>query len=754
MAIIKSVELEQVCVGGELGDRLERSASHLLSWIGTKSFPSLEQDPANYAWGADFQGRWLDAVSRLARCVDVQKDELDRMAAVILDWQKPCGSFNPGKTFPTMFGDARGLIGLVEYFCLSGDEKYLEAAKRLADRYPQVCREVYPDTSKTPETFWASTVIEGLVRLWEQCKEDKYLRMAKDRIEAVKDQLSGPYSQGPMPDHGHSHSYLNSVHGILRYCVAISDLDTDKQAYMEPVIELWDALASNAMWMSGGIPELLPNSIECDEPCSTGDWLGISLWLWKLTGQVKYLDMAERSLLNHLYFNQLPSGGFSSTSNIEQGFRGLEAWWCCSMHGARSLCEAAQHIYGYDQDNIWVNLFMPSRVKIDVQQSKRVEIELETQYPRDGTVTIHVNPADEATFNLKVRVPSWIDSTAVTAQLNGDKANVRIDNGLLVISRKWSRGDKVSIGFPMPMRVETDVLGHHEHGGLPVEVDAHTTNAKRIAVFWGPLLLAVFRTGHGNDLVWVYRDGYNEILDSGGMQGTERSCPEYLRIDEKSFNVNRNADFKGFGVARSSVTTRVVIESECVRLQWQRPLADGSDDIGNIECSVQVFAGLPVKLQYDERVSINASQENPRTVTQAMLSGVRFSTNQEQYHDTYYQIWRYEYPPVQVSDSVGPFSVPQDADELKNTGSYCMDNGVFRAECEYSGDVERIVVVRKDDWTGVYLSPIREQVTLRAATVFTIKKILAFPFSDYGQSHYMPKEWTDELMTQPILTVV
>jgi hypothetical protein len=38
--------------------------------------------------------------------------------------------------------------------------------------------------------------------------------------------------------------------------------------------------------------------------------------------------------------------------------------------------------------------------------------------------------------------------------------------------------------------------------------------------------------------------------------------------------------------------------------------------------------------------------------------------------------------------------------------------------------------------------------------VYTICRTLTFPFNEYGQSRFMPKEWTDGLMTQPITTIV
>ena len=47
-----------------------------------------------------------------------------------------------------------------------------------------------------------------------------------------------------------------------------------------------------------------------DEGCSESDWLRFNLQLWRFTGETRFLDMAERLLLNQYAANQCPNGGY------------------------------------------------------------------------------------------------------------------------------------------------------------------------------------------------------------------------------------------------------------------------------------------------------------------------------------------------------------------------------------------------------------------------------------------------------------
>ena len=65
------------------------------------------------------------------------------------------------------------------------------------------------------------------------------------------------------------------------------------------------------------------------------------------------------------------------------------------------------YIYAYQGDNVYVNLFIGSEVRVPVGKSNSVRLKQLTSYPWHGAVSIQVNPDKASTFSMKVRIPGW-----------------------------------------------------------------------------------------------------------------------------------------------------------------------------------------------------------------------------------------------------------------------------------------------------------------------------------------------------------
>ena len=213
--------------------------------------------------------------------------------------------------------------------------------------------------------------LEGFVELWAETEKKRYLHYALDLAERTFRIWTDP-----LPAEGHLHSMLASLRAAADLFGRLGD-----RKQLKRTEALWELLRRESVWLSGGMPEISPCSIEADEPCTTGDWLRFCLLLWRATGKSRYLDDAERTLLNHLYFNQLPNGGYSSTCNLEQGFRGLEAWWCCSMQAPRSVLELTRYIWTHNNGTLYLNFFLPSKAVIPLKKDLSVTLLQETRFP-------------------------------------------------------------------------------------------------------------------------------------------------------------------------------------------------------------------------------------------------------------------------------------------------------------------------------------------------------------------------------------
>lgn len=80
---------------------------------------------------------------------------------------------------------------------------------------------------------------------------------------------------------------------------------------------------------------------------------------------------------------------------------------------------------------------------------------VETNYPFDGKVEVQVDLPAPATFPLTLRIPEWADGAQV--KVNGEMVGTPPAGDFWNISRRWEKGDRVQVDFPLRLRV---IRGH------------------------------------------------------------------------------------------------------------------------------------------------------------------------------------------------------------------------------------------------------------------------------------------------------
>ncbi len=75
-----------------------------------------------------------------------------------------------------------------------------------------------------------------------------------------------------------------------------------------------------------------------------------------------------------------------------------------------------------------------------------------TNYPFDDKIEISVDRTISKKCNLYFRIPSWCKDALVS--VNGTKQNLEInDKGFVALNRVWTKGDKITLQFPMECEV-------------------------------------------------------------------------------------------------------------------------------------------------------------------------------------------------------------------------------------------------------------------------------------------------------------
>jgi DUF1680 family protein len=412
----------------------------------------------------------------------------------LIAFQESDGSFGPytdPHDFQEWFGMSRGLVGLLEYYQVTRDTQALETAARLGDFYV----DNYPDCDPCMYECY-STALEGLVFLYRYTSSAQYLETARRMAETSAVFAGIRFSQElaangrRTPIAGQVHCQLSTARGLLE----LYEL-TNERRYLDPVLELHEYISKELLWVSGGIGFYYFRPEE-NETCADADWFRLNLQLWRLTGKANYMHLAERILLNQLFFNQMDNGGFCYLRGL-QNRAGATFDACCSHHGPRALFDAIRYALTTELDSVWINLYLEAQARLDLD-SGALQISTSTRFsPEWMHYTVQIQSGPEKAVTFKVRLPEWAEQARLT--VNDQAIEPRLEQGYLSLEKEWRAGDRFELSFSLQVRaLPGPVLGQH------------LLSQEEAAVFYGPWLFCINDAHNPSVRLHLVRLNWNE----------------------------------------------------------------------------------------------------------------------------------------------------------------------------------------------------------------------------------------------------
>ena len=441
-------------------------------------------DPNNprrfYNFSGDLSGRFFEVMAASAG----HRADYHQLMHEALKQQRPDGRFGDinlrftadeigGEHMALLWGNGRFLVGLMTYYRHFPNPEVLAAAVRLGDFF----KHTY-DACSTPEVadklegmgakgiICFTQYIEGLVLLSEATGDRSYADAAAKTYHLIGDRGTQ-----------HSHGYLTTLRGVLMLYHY-----SGNHTYLQFVQQAVDALlASDDMTIYDSVKEYFGNIHDRDEGCSTADFLRLCLGLHLATGEMKYLQTAEHTLYNSLYFNQYTTGDFGHHNLHNRGSGPstiMAAWWCCSMHGLRALQEVNQ-VYALHKTpaGYQLDLYLESDYNIEGLRAslRRKDMEgTDFRYQLD----IHTIAANQP---LRLRVPEWAEHMEVTR--GGTTLATATQHGYITLPG-LSSGDQLQIQLVAKVRVRTT-------DGSYVSIDDIGNQPVNGCLFVGPLMMGV-----------------------------------------------------------------------------------------------------------------------------------------------------------------------------------------------------------------------------------------------------------------------
>ncbi|KAI9432503.1 hypothetical protein F5148DRAFT_990365, partial [Russula earlei] len=384
----------------------------------------------------------------------------------------------------------------VAHYLATKKRNLLDIALKNADL---VCSVFGPDKMQVAP---GHEIVEmGLVKLYRVTGKPAYLATAKFFIEerghfkGYDAKSDNPWKNGsywqdnkPVVDQDEAEGHAVRA-GYLYSAMADVAALTGDDSLLHAIDKIWKNVVEKKIYVQGSVGALgdgeryggnyeLPNATAYNETCAAIANVYWNYRMFLLHGESKYMDVLEKTLYNGLISGIGLDGKsffYTNAMQVKNNFphAGLEAersgWFecsCCPTNLTRLIPSIPGYMYAQKDDNLYVNLFISGTATLTVH-NKSVQVIQQNNYPWDGALTFHINPATTTAFGLLVRIPGWAQNQAIPSDLyqfantsskqvaitvNGQAVAYTVQNGYAVIHRTWTQNDKVEVVLPMEVK--------------------------------------------------------------------------------------------------------------------------------------------------------------------------------------------------------------------------------------------------------------------------------------------------------------
>lgn len=258
-----------------------------------------------------------------------------------------------------------------------------------------------------------------------------------------------------------THATLSATRGLLRFYDC-----TGEQKYLDYAVSRMED------YMASGMTEAYMNynwfqRPEWTEPCAIIDSYICAMEIYRATGELQWLELAQKILYNGMGASQRINGGFGCDNCAGSGTDSLrvhayEATWCCTMRGGEGMSKAVGYQYLTDADNALYAVQYGNNTIRHAVDGGTVVLSQTSNYPESGDVSFVVDDAAGATeFSLNLFIPSYVDMDTVTLKINGGSAELpAVQNGYLPVVFNPQEVTSIDLHFDIPVLTRVTDEGH------------------------------------------------------------------------------------------------------------------------------------------------------------------------------------------------------------------------------------------------------------------------------------------------------
>lgn len=330
----------------------------------------------------------------------------------------------------SVWNQAFTLLGMLSYAQMTGDEAVTEAAKKctqhLYDTFITEGKDILDSTNDGTQHI---SILYSMVRLWELTGFAPAKALADHIIEKCEASDLNIVSFKNILDLRSKKGIEMIVIylGLIRYALVF-----DKPEMLDAAKRYWQQINDTQIrntgngtveefWReNGNAPVILDMEMRPNENCVAVGWIELSLTLFWLQPEAKYLDAIEKTFFNHVLGSVSADGSDFAYYQSNRGkkiFSTSEDMYKCCRYRGFTLFSCLRDMTYYEKDDVIIPvLYAASKYETD-----EVTLICDTKYPENGVLRYSIDANKAKT--LRLRVPAWGEGTlTVNGQCKAVKA--------------------------------------------------------------------------------------------------------------------------------------------------------------------------------------------------------------------------------------------------------------------------------------------------------------------------------------------
>lgn len=395
-------------------------------------------------------------------------------------WQQP--RYSDFKWGHELYCFGHLIQAAVGHYRSTGDERLLGIARKLGDH---VCTMFGPDGIVM--VCGHAEIELGLVELYRATGERSYLDQAAVFVERRGTGTLPPFEfgaafwQDDMPVRAATVLRGHAVRALYLAAGAVDvAVETGDDELLEALRVQWDTTVARRTYITGGMGShhmdeafgedfVLPPDRSYCETCAGVASIMFSWRLLLATGESKYADLIERTLHNVVATSPSADGrSFFYANTLHQreehalpalnedgvvirgGAAGRQVWYevsCCPPNVARTLASLGAYIATGDATGAQIHQYASGRIRLDGGPGVEATIDITTEYPANGIISMRIVEGPEDGLSLSLRVPQWANG----AVLRRAGSSIEVEPGYVRLDGLTS-GDDIVLELPMNVR--------------------------------------------------------------------------------------------------------------------------------------------------------------------------------------------------------------------------------------------------------------------------------------------------------------